>query len=113
MEKILALRHEAAQLLDFPNYAAYALATRMAPSNQAVFDFLRELARVARPAAQREFAELEAFAGRGLNAWDVAYYAEKLQAQAVLHLAGGTAAVLSAAAGTRRACSRSPSDCSA
>jgi oligopeptidase A len=79
--KILALRHEAAQLLDFPNYAAYALATRMAPSNQAVFDFLHELARVAKPAAQREFAELEAFAGRKLDAWDVAYYAEKLQAK--------------------------------
>jgi oligopeptidase A len=79
MRKILALRHEAAQLLDFPNYAAYALATRMAPSNQAVFDFLRQLARVAKPAAQREFAELEEFAGRKLNAWDVSYYAEKLQ----------------------------------
>jgi oligopeptidase A len=81
MKRILALRHEAAQLLDFPNYAAYALATRMAPSNQAVFDFLRQLARVARPAAQKEFAELEAFAGRKLNAWDVGYYAEKLQAK--------------------------------
>ena len=81
MDRILSLRHEAAQLLDFPNYAAYALATRMAPSNQAVFDFLRQLVRVARPAAKREFAELEAFAGRPLNAWDVGYYAEKLQAK--------------------------------
>jgi oligopeptidase A len=81
MQKILALRHEAARLLDFPNYAAYALATRMAPSNQAVFDFLHQLAKVARPAAQKEFAELEAFAGRRLNAWDVGYYAEKLQAK--------------------------------
>jgi oligopeptidase A len=79
MQKILALRHEAARLLDFPDYAAYALATRMAPSSQAVLDFLRQLARVARPAAQREFAELEQFAGRKLNAWDVSYYAEKLQ----------------------------------
>jgi len=79
MARILALRHEAARLLDFPNYAAYALATRMAPSNQAVFDFLRKLVMVARPAAQREFAELEQFAGRKLNAWDVGYYAEKLQ----------------------------------
>jgi oligopeptidase A len=79
MHKILALRHEAAQLLDFPNYAAYALATRMAPSNAAVFDFLHELARVAKPAARREFTELEQFAGRRLDAWDVGYYAEKLQ----------------------------------
>jgi oligopeptidase A len=81
MADILALRHEAARLLDFPNYAAYALATRMAPSTQAVFDFLHQLASVARPAAQKEFAELEAFAGRKLNAWDVGYYAEKLQAK--------------------------------
>ncbi|HUQ08964.1 MAG TPA: M3 family metallopeptidase [Steroidobacteraceae bacterium] len=81
IHKILELRHEAARLLDFPNYAAYALATRMAPSTQAVFDFLHQLAKVARPAAQKEFAELEAFAGRKLNAWDVGYYAEKLQAK--------------------------------
>jgi len=79
MGKILSLRHEAARLLDFPNYAAYALATRMAPSNQAVFDFLRQLAKVAKPAAVAEFAELERFAGRKLNAWDVGYYAEKMQ----------------------------------
>jgi oligopeptidase A len=81
MKKILALRHEAARLLDFPNYAAYALATRMAPSNEAVFDFLRQLVRVARPAAKAEFAELEAFAGRPLCAWDLAYFSEKQQAR--------------------------------
>jgi oligopeptidase A len=81
MHSILALRHEAAQLLGFPNFAAYALATRMAPSTTAVFDFLHELARIAKPAAAREFAELEAFAGRRLNAWDVGYYAEKMQAK--------------------------------
>jgi oligopeptidase A len=80
MGEILALRHEAARLLDYPNFAAYALATRMAPSTGAVFDFLHELARVAKPAAAREVAELEAFAGRKLNAWDVSYYSEKLQA---------------------------------
>ncbi|MEO7774048.1 MAG: M3 family metallopeptidase, partial [Steroidobacteraceae bacterium] len=37
------------------------------------------LARAARPAAQREFAELEAFAGRKLDAWDITYYSERLQ----------------------------------
>ena len=102
MAKILALRHEAAQLLDFPNYAAYALATRMAPSNQAVFDFLRQLVRVARPAAHAEFAELEQFAGRKLNAWDVGYYAEKHAGEAVLHLAGRAAPLFPAAARARR-----------
>jgi len=79
MERILSLRHEAAQLLDFPSYAEYALATRMAHTVEEVLNFLQELARAARTAARTEFAELEAFAGRGLAAWDVGFYAERLQ----------------------------------
>jgi oligopeptidase A len=79
MDDLLRLRHEAAQLLGFPNYAAYALARRMARSVDEVIRFLRELAAAARPAALREFAELEAFAGRKLDAWDITYYSERLQ----------------------------------
>jgi len=44
-----------------------------------VLEFLRRLAGVSRAAAQREFAELEAFAGRSLQAWDVAFFAERLK----------------------------------
>ena len=79
MEEILRRRHEAAQLLDFPSYAHYALATRMAGSVEEVIGFLHELARAAHAAAMSEFAELEAFAGRKLEAWDVGFYAEALQ----------------------------------
>src|SRR5215469_4752414 len=79
MEEILRRRHEVARLLDFPNYAQYALATRMAHSVPEVLRFLHELAAAARGAAQAEFAELEEFAGRRLEAWDVAFYAERLQ----------------------------------
>lgn len=79
IEQILGLRHEVAQLLEFPNYAQYALATRMARSLHEVRDFLEQLARAARPAALREHAELEAFAGRALDAWDVAFFSERLQ----------------------------------
>jgi oligopeptidase A len=79
IESILAKRHEAARLLDFANFADYALATRMAKSVPEVIDFLRTLARAARPAAQRECAELEQFAGTPLEAWDVAFHAERLQ----------------------------------
>jgi oligopeptidase A len=79
MENILRLRHEAARLLDFSNYAEYALATRMARTVEEVITFLRDLAKSARPAARREFEELEAFAGRKLNAWDVGFYAERMQ----------------------------------
>ncbi len=84
MERILALRHEQARLLGFASYAEYALATRMAGSVDEVRRFLDELAAHAVPAARREFAELEAFARaldglERLEAWDVAYYAERLR----------------------------------
>jgi oligopeptidase A len=77
--EILDLRHELAQLLGFANYADYALATRMAKSSKQVLAFLDDLARRCRPAAREEFFNLEEFAGRKLNAWDMAYYSERLQ----------------------------------
>jgi len=76
---ILRLRHEAAGLLGFASFAELSLATKMAASVPAVLDFLEELAQHYVPAARREFAELEAWAGRTLEAWDVPWYAEKLQ----------------------------------
>jgi oligopeptidase A len=79
MEEILKRRHEVAQILKFPSFAQYALATRMAHTVDEVLGFLKELARAARPAAQRELAELEEFAGQPLAAWDVGFYAERLQ----------------------------------
>jgi oligopeptidase A len=79
MESILRLRHEAAQLLEFRSYAEYALSTRMAHSVDEVMKFLLELAETARSAAKKEFEELEAFAGHKLSAWDMGFYAEKLQ----------------------------------
>jgi oligopeptidase A len=81
MEDLLRYRHEAAQLLGFPNYAAYALARRMARSVDEVIKFLHDMAVAARPAALRELAELEEFAGRRLDAWDITYYSERLQEQ--------------------------------
>ncbi|HTX04911.1 MAG TPA: M3 family metallopeptidase [Steroidobacteraceae bacterium] len=79
MEQILRQRYQAARILGFGNYAQYALATRMAHSVDEVMRFLEELARSARPAAMREFEELEDFANRRLAAWDVGFYAERLQ----------------------------------
>jgi oligopeptidase A len=81
MAEILALRHEAANLVGYADYAQYSLATKMAGETGEVLTFLRELARVSRPAAEREFADLERFAGRRLEAWDVAFYSERLKRQ--------------------------------
>ena len=84
MDEILALRHELAQLLDFNNYAEYSLATKMAESTDKVIEFLEDLAARSKPQAEQELAELKAFAKEvdgfeDLQAWDVAYYAEKLR----------------------------------
>ncbi len=70
---VMRLRHEAARLLDFPSYAEYALADRMAHTVGEVTTFLRELAAAARASAAAELAELEAYAGRPLEAWDITY----------------------------------------
>jgi oligopeptidase A len=77
--EILPLRHELAQLLGFGNFVDYALATRMAKSGKQVLGFLDDLARRCRAAAIQEFADLEEFAGRKLNAWDLAFFSERLQ----------------------------------
>ena len=77
--QILPLRDEMAKLLGFENFVDYALATRMAKSGKQVQGFLEDLARRCMPAAREEFSDLEEFAGRKLNAWDMAFYSERLQ----------------------------------
>ena len=82
--EIVALRREIAQLLGFRNYAEYSLEPKMAESPAQVLEFLRELAARAKPYAQQDLAELEAFARKELGmakleAWDMAYAAEKLR----------------------------------
>jgi oligopeptidase A len=84
MESIMALRHEAAQLLGYNNYAERSLATKMAGSTEHVMDFLEDLAAHSKPAAQRELEEVREFARQHdrleeLQAWDIPYYSEKLR----------------------------------
>ena len=84
IEKIVALRHEAAQLLGFANAADESLATKMARSADAVFAFLHDLAARAKSVAERELVELREFAHRelgiaDLQPWDVGYASEKLR----------------------------------
>ena len=79
LETILALRHEAAQLVGFDTFAEYSLATKMASSTEEVIGFLRELADRTRAAAEREVAEVSEFAGASIRPWDYAYWLEKLK----------------------------------
>ncbi len=77
IEKILSLRHSAARLVGFSNFAEYSLATKMAATTEDVFRFLRQLAARTREAAAQELADVRQVAGHDLEPWDIAYYLEK------------------------------------
>lgn len=86
IEETLALRQELAKLLDFDNYAAYSLATKMAESAEQVKGFLTDLADKSKPQAEAELQEIRDFAAENydatdLQAWDIGFYAEKLKQQ--------------------------------
>ncbi len=78
--KILDLRRRKAELLGFPSFADFALVERMAKTGRAAQEFCLHLRGKTEPAFQRENAALESFAGRKLEPWDIAYYAEKQRA---------------------------------
>src|SRR5574340_1109104 len=80
---ILKLRREAVGLLGFRSYAEVSLAAKMADTPAEVLKFLDELGARARPYAEKDYAELKAFAASELGlsdpqAWDNTYVSEKL-----------------------------------
>ena len=84
--KIAKLRFDRAQLLGYKTHAHYVLEERMAQTPEQVISFLNDLLEKAKPAAQKEFKELTAFAKKldgidQLEKWDGAYYSEKLKQQ--------------------------------
>ena len=84
--KIAKLRFERANLLGYKTHAHFVLEERMAQNPDRVFTFLTDLLSKAKPAAQKEFTQLTAFAKQldgieQLEKWDGAYYSEKLKQQ--------------------------------
>jgi oligopeptidase A len=82
--KIVPLRRELAQLLGYCDFAEVSLVPKMAESASQVLAFLDDLARRARPFAERDVLELREFSRTelgipDLQAWDVAYASEKLR----------------------------------
>ena len=82
--KIAKLRFERANLLGYATHSHFVLEERMAQNPDKVKSFLNDLLSKAKPAAQREFAQLTAFAKEldgidQLEKWDGAYYSEKLK----------------------------------
>ena len=86
IDETLKLRHELSQLLGLANAAEFSLEPKMAGSTAKVMAFLSDLAQKVKPQAEKEFAELSAFAQTELQldelkAWDIAYVSEKLRTQ--------------------------------
>ena len=86
MQEIFALRQEEARLLGHASFAELSLVPKMAASPAQVIEFLRDLARRARPQAERDLAELREFAHHELDlpdlqAWDMAFASQRLQQQ--------------------------------
>nr|WP_315846859.1 M3 family metallopeptidase [uncultured Achromobacter sp.] len=84
IEELLSLRAEESGLLGLGTFAALRLQTRMARDAHEVTVFLRDLAARAKPYAQRDLAELTAYATGelgldGLQPWDVAFASERLR----------------------------------
>jgi Zn-dependent oligopeptidase len=84
--KIAKLRFDRAQVLGYKTHSHFVLEERMAENPEKVISFSNDLLAKAKPAAEKEFAQLAAFAKEldgieQLEKWDGAYYSEKLKQQ--------------------------------
>jgi oligopeptidase A len=84
IDSLLKLRKEEAQLLGYRNFAEMSLVPKMAETPAQVRHFLDDLARRARPFAEKDMQALRDFAREALGletleVWDLAYAAEKLR----------------------------------
>ena len=82
--EIVNLRHQRANLLGYKTHAHFVLEERMAESPEKVIEFSNNLLEKAKPAAIKEFENLENYAKKTdkidqLQKWDGAYYSEKLK----------------------------------
>jgi oligopeptidase A len=84
MVELLSLRQDHARLLGYSSFAEVSLVPKMADRPSDVLDFLRDLARRARPHAERDVREVREFAAAelgiaDLQPWDFSYASEKLR----------------------------------
>ncbi len=82
--EIVNLRQQRANLLGYKTHAHFVLEERMAETPEKVIEFSNNLLEKAKPAAKKEFQNLENYAKNldnidQLQKWDGAYYSEKLK----------------------------------
>ncbi|MEI8273362.1 MAG: M3 family metallopeptidase [Paludibacter sp.] len=84
VRKIANARLKIANLLGYKSYADYELIDRMAENKSKVYDLLDKLLAAYKPAAEKEYAAVQAFADKKgayfkVQPWDWSYYSEKLK----------------------------------
>ena len=79
VREILRLRRHKARVLGFETFAHLVLADRMLRTPDKARGFVEDLTARTRPFFERERRALEDFAGRPLEPWDLAYFAEKMR----------------------------------
>ena len=84
VKKIVDTRLKIVNLLGYKSYADYELVDRMAENKKNVYDLLDKLLVAYKPAAEKECAEVQAYADKNgayfkLQPWDWSYYSEKLK----------------------------------
>ncbi|NQV26414.1 MAG: M3 family metallopeptidase [Rhodopirellula sp.] len=84
INRILELRQEKAELLGFRNYAEMSLATKMAPSAEAIEEMFETLRSASWDAAVADIEEIRELASSEgvtdeLKHWDVGFWAERLR----------------------------------
>jgi oligopeptidase A len=79
IDELLVLRDEMSKLLGFDNYASYSLASKMAPNEKSVLNFLNDLLQNSKVQAQKELQELQSIAPHQLKSFDTAFYSEILK----------------------------------
>ena len=87
VSEIAKLRAEKAELMGYPNYAAYSLERTMAKTPEAVYTFLKSLIAQYKPAADAETKAIEEYARQtegpdfNLQPYDRFYYSAKMKSQ--------------------------------
>jgi peptidyl-dipeptidase Dcp len=79
--EILKLRAQQAELLGYPNFAAFQLSNKMAGDPATVDNFLQPIMDASMRKAKEEMADMRKLAGHKIEAWDYSYYAEKVRAR--------------------------------
>jgi thimet oligopeptidase len=87
LKKVLALRHEKANLLDHPTWASYNAEDKMAKDPKTIESFIADVAEIVRPRMKTDMKELlkrkkkDNRRARSIDVWDRFYYVSKVRAE--------------------------------